>query len=316
MNLQELELPEDMNLDDEGKGEQEEEGQQEDNQADQAQEQQQAQQGDAFTEKPDANDESVENPQAADQDDDMADDGSEEAAGEAAAGDESEAVGEGEEPDQDMEADAFEEGDEKGGEDDPMEGPMGGHEADEVEEQTQAQQPEAGPEGLAAATAAPATAQVPLQRLMGCCHHQINSSEHSSLLSRQQQMALLTLMSVNSKILACFGGRWLVLFILQFAFRVRECKVTPLNGALLLCGFRAKWEGSPAFLYQLTKACFARSTGNAVPVEMACSCLNVSSDEAGAGLHHLSCKRRHTTPVASLTVCESMLVIQSIAFVP
>lgn len=161
--LQELELPEDMNLDDDGRGEQEEEGQQDDSQAGQPQEQ-----SDAFTEKPDAIDENVDDPQAADPDDDMAGDGGDEAAGEAAAADESEAGAEAEEPGQEMEADAFEEEEGEGGGDDPMEGAMGGHEADETEEQTHAQQPEAGPEGLAAATAAPATAQVSLQLLMSC----------------------------------------------------------------------------------------------------------------------------------------------------
>ena len=269
MHLQELELPDDINLDADGKGEQEEEGQQEDNQADQTQEEQQAQQGDAFTERPDVNDKHVENPQAADQDDGMADDGGEEAAGEAATADESEAAGEAEEPDQDMKADAFEEGDEPGGEDDPMEGPRGGHEADEAEEQTQAQQPEAGPEGLAAATAAPATAQVPLQLLTGR-YHQVNSSEISSLLSHRPQMLLLTLMSSNSNIV---GLSWQALaYALCSAFRlcrnanvcVQECKRPLSNGfgaALLMFGSRAEWEGSLTFLRCVTKACSAHSIG-------------------------------------------------------
>ncbi|KAL0049173.1 hypothetical protein WJX82_008148 [Trebouxia sp. C0006] len=158
---QELELPEDMNLDDDGKAE-EEEGGEDPAGADQHQDdQQQQQQQSGFQDQPDNKDpepQDTENP-AIDQDTNMEDDndeedGTEAAAAAAAAAEEEQGTDE-QQPDQNMEGDEFNEGGD--GEDDPMEGPLGGHEADEAEEQKQ--QPEAGPEGVAAPTAASTPAQ-------------------------------------------------------------------------------------------------------------------------------------------------------------
>ncbi len=159
-----------MNLDDDGKAE-EEEGGEDPAGADQHQDdQQQQQQQSGFQDQPDNKDpepQDTENP-AIDQDTNMEDDndeedGTEAAAAAAAAAEEEQGTDE-QQPDQNMEGDEFNEGGD--GEDDLMEGPLGGHEADEAEEQKQ--QPEAGPEGVAAPTAASTPAQV---RLDTCLKH-------------------------------------------------------------------------------------------------------------------------------------------------
>ncbi|KAA6426067.1 MAG: hypothetical protein FRX49_03919, partial [Trebouxia sp. A1-2] len=158
---QELELPEDMNLDDDGKAE-EEEGGEDPASADQHQDdQQQQQQQSGFQDQPDeegSEPQDTENT-AIDPDTNMEDDHDEEdgteAAAEAAAAAEEEQGTDEQQPDQNMEGEEFNEGGD--GENDPMEGPLGGHDADEAEEQKQ--QPEAGPEGVAAPTAASAPAQ-------------------------------------------------------------------------------------------------------------------------------------------------------------
>ncbi|KAL0028971.1 hypothetical protein WJX77_009058 [Trebouxia sp. C0004] len=156
---QELELPEDMNLDDDGKVE--EESGEDPAGADQHQDdQQQQQQQSGFQDQPDeqgSEPQDTESP-AIDQNTNMEDDHDDEDGTEAAAAAAAAAEEQGtdeQQTDQNMEGDEFNEGGD--GEDDPMEGPLGGHGADEAEELKQ--QPEAGPEGVAAPTAASTPAQ-------------------------------------------------------------------------------------------------------------------------------------------------------------